>query len=232
MKNIIFIIIKIDFNNIKVYKFVILLKMKIKIKFLHQDDTGITLVLNDFYTKKSYNFKEDSGIDLVFPENIIVKSGETKLIGLGIACEPEFHSGYYIYARSSISKTPLRLANNVGIIDMNYRGELKVAVDNIKDYDYEIKAGDRLFQICTPNLQPIQFTIVPELNITDRGDGGFGSTNKEKLIKIEWPESQRIMEHPDAQLVEDPCTSCTYMIPESVWNEYKDRYYGESHLSL
>ena len=151
--------------------------MNLKLKILPQDNASMNL-LYDFYLKKSYNFKDDSGMDLVFPKTLTIKSGETQIIGLGVACQPDFDSGYYIYARSSIYKTPLRLANNVGIIDMNYRGELKVAVDNIKDYDYEIKEGERLFQICAPDLKPIQITLVEELDETDRGIGGFGSTNK------------------------------------------------------
>jgi dUTP pyrophosphatase len=119
----------------------------------------------------------DSGLDIVFPKDVTIKSGETVRIKLGIACEPLEKSGYYLYPRSSISKTPLRLSNSVGIIDNSYRGELMVSVDNIK-HDYTIKAGERLFQLCAPDLGPIEFTIVDELTETVRGEGGFGSTGK------------------------------------------------------
>ena len=55
---------------------------------------------------------------------------------------------YYLYPRSSISKTPLRLCNSVGIIDAGYRGNIMAFVDNI-DEDYDL--GTRLFQLCDPN---------------------------------------------------------------------------------
>lgn len=91
---------------------------------------------------------------------------------------------FYLYARSSIGKTPLRLANNVGIIDSGYRGEIGAYVDNIHsspDFNskYTIAAYTRLFQICDPNLEPIKVEIVEkesDLGKTVRGSGGFGST--------------------------------------------------------
>ena len=148
--------------------------MSLKLKICSNENKE---VLYSFYNVNNHNFKEDSGFDLIFPDNILIKAGETKLIGLGISCQPDFNNGYYLYPRSSIYKTPLRLANSIGLIDSNYRGELKVALDNIKNYDYEIKAGDRLFQLCAYNLLPMQITIVEELDSTERGSGGFGSTN-------------------------------------------------------
>ena len=86
---------------------------------------------------------------------------------------------YYMYPRSSMgSRTPLRLSNSVGIIDAGYRGNLCAYVDNIKTQPYTINSGDRLFQICSPNLEAIQFSIVNQLSDTQRGDGGFGSTGR------------------------------------------------------
>lgn len=137
---------------------------------------------------------ESSGLDIIMPENITIpaKSYGFK-IKLGIACEPikiynmdgnnepgykTARCGYYLYPRSSLSKTPLRLANSVGIIDSSYRGEIMAAVDNISEEDFEIKQGERLFQLCSPTLEPINFIIADELTETDRGEGGFGSTGK------------------------------------------------------
>ena len=125
----------------------------------------------------------DSGIDLFSPETITVKPGETVKINLQIKCEAlndsmDSYVSYYLYPRSSISKTPLRMANSVGIIDSGYRGNLMVAVDNISDESYTIEAGQRLFQICSPTLDSISFDIVNQLTETSRGSGGFGSTNQ------------------------------------------------------
>ena len=84
---------------------------------------------------------------------------------------------YYIYPRSSISKTPLRLANCVGIIDSGYRGEMGVVFDNIHDEIIEIEPYSRLIQACTPDLVPFGVKIVDaDFDKTERGAGGFGST--------------------------------------------------------
>ena len=85
---------------------------------------------------------------------------------------------FCVYARSSIYKTPFRLANNVGIIDSGYRGNLKAAFDNVTDGRAVLTPYTRLLQICMPNLVPFQIEIVDELDNTSRGAGGFGSTGK------------------------------------------------------
>ena len=75
------------------------------------------------------------------------------------------------------AKTPLRLANSVGIIDAGYRGTLKAIVDNIdRENGIVIPKGTRLFQICSPTLQPITYEVVDSLSETSRGEGGLGST--------------------------------------------------------
>lgn len=100
--------------------------------------------------------------------------------------------GFYLYPRSSISKTRMRLANSVGIIDSGYRGDLIAAVDTIgffgstdiwhiwKETLSPIKKYDRYFQVCAPDLSPFLVHIVDaehELSPpTNRGSGGFGST--------------------------------------------------------
>jgi dUTP pyrophosphatase len=89
------------------------------------------------------------------------------------ACEPV---GYWLLPRSSISKTPLRMSNSVGLVDSGYTGELMAVVDNVSDIDYTISAGTRLFQIASATLVPIQFALVSDLRVTTRGSGGFGST--------------------------------------------------------
>ncbi len=100
--------------------------------------------------------------------------------------------GFYLYPRSSISKTRMRLANSVGIIDAGYRGDLIAAVDTIglfgstdiwhiwKETLSPIKKYDRYFQVCAPDLSPFLVHIVErdeDLSPpTTRGHGGFGST--------------------------------------------------------
>ena len=152
------------------------------------------LPLNDdvksMYENHSTFHEGDAGLDLFCPEDIVVKAGETVIIDLKIQCQAfikdiykfldncscKYYSSYYLYPRSSISKTPLRMANSVGIIDAGYRGNIMMPVDNIKNEDYTIKKGDRLCQICSPSLTPIKFNLTTELTTTSRGTDGIGST--------------------------------------------------------
>ena len=106
-----------------------------------------------------------------------IGSTTTTWIKTGIPC------GYYMYPRSSLSKTPLRLANSVGIIDSGYRGHLIGMFDSIreKEEEYEVPEYTRLLQVCAPNLMPILVNIVDSEEQlgekTKRGGGGFGSTS-------------------------------------------------------
>ena len=90
---------------------------------------------------------------------------------------------YWMLPRSSISKTPMILANSVGLIDAGYRGEIIAAVHNLSDAtlaDFKINAGDRYFQLSSPDLLPWdRVMVVDEIpgGPTLRGEGGFGSTN-------------------------------------------------------
>jgi len=124
-------------------------------------------------------YASDSGFDLYVPADITVQPGETATIDHAVICEPKFAGGYYLYPRSSISKTPLRLANSVGIIDNGYRGSIMAKVDNRSAEPFTIKRGERLFQLCHPSLLPLTVRIVESASKnTERGAGGFGSTTK------------------------------------------------------
>ena len=116
--------------------------------------------------------------DLYALEDVCFSSGETKKIKLGISCEAKDGRAYYLFPRSSISKTPLRLSNSIGLIDGGYRGEIMALCDNIKNFDYTVEKGDRLFQLVAADSSPISYTLVDNLSDTTRGTGGFGSTGK------------------------------------------------------
>ena len=99
-----------------------------------------------------------------------------------------YSSGYYVYPRSSISKTPLMLANHVGIIDSGYRGNLIAALRKLptdQKSTYTVEKHTRLFQICHSSLCPVFVVLVPEseLNSSERGEGGFGSTGITGIAK-------------------------------------------------
>jgi len=135
------------------------------------------------YSNHEQYHEGDSGLDVFFPEEVRIQPRETKIIDLHIRCEAVSlndntkYLSYYLYPRSSISKTPLRMSNSVGIIDAGYRGTLKVSVDNISEDPYYIQKGQRLFQICSPTLDPLWFQLCDDVSETSRGEGGFGSTD-------------------------------------------------------
>ena len=141
----------------------------------------------------------DAGFDVFLPKNN--DTGGTKFfknkinkVDFKVKCCAQiftnnftlYYSPFYTYARSSISKTPLRLANNQGIIDAGYRGPLIGMFDciysenNNLECDYYTDEYSRLIQICAPGLIPIFVKIVNSFEelgpSTSRGAGGFGST--------------------------------------------------------
>ena len=133
---------------------------------------------NKMYSSHGHFHDGDAGLDLYILKDTVVDAGETKLIKLGICCEPVDGKAYYLFPRSSISKTPLRMSNSIGLIDGGYRGEIMASCDNIKDFDFTIKEGQRLFQLVAIDSSPISYKVVKELSDTTRGTGGFGSTGK------------------------------------------------------
>eukprot|EP00389_Voromonas_pontica_P009666 GDKH01014682.1.p1 GENE.GDKH01014682.1~~GDKH01014682.1.p1 ORF type:complete len:175 (+),score=35.51 GDKH01014682.1:140-664(+) len=140
------------------------------------------------YANHGHHHAGDSGLDLFCIGSQTIKAGETAFIPLGIhtsAWNGDKNVSWLLMARSSICKTPLRLSNSVGLIDAGYRGEVKMAVDNIKNFDYTVNEGDRLCQAVAFNGEGITFELVEELNETTRGEGGFGSTENVKPTNAE-----------------------------------------------
>ena len=137
--------------------------------------------VSSYYKDRNTTYDGDAGMDLYCPHQLIIEPNETLLIKMGIACEMTdeyLPVSFMLVPRSSISKTPLRMSNSIGIIDSGYRGEIMASVDNISNEDYMITPGQRLFQIVHPTLYPFNTDVVNELSETERGDGGFGSTGK------------------------------------------------------
>lgn len=159
----------------------------------------------------------DAGFDLYLPKNSDTFDGSTRFLSnqrdfvnfltnkvdFKIKCCAKIYNvvdsynidsyftPFYTYARSSLSKTPLRLGNNQGIIDAGYRGNLIGMFDCIRshnpnesgffsDFDFTMEKYTRILQICAPGLIPIYVNVVDNINelgpSTSRGVGGFGST--------------------------------------------------------
>lgn len=110
---------------------------------------------------------------------IIVPAHTTIKVGTGIAIELPYMTFGGIFARSGLAtKQGLRPANCTGVVDSDYRGEVIVAVHNDTDLDQIIQPGDRIAQLVVLPYLPISFVEVDELNTTERGENGFGSTGK------------------------------------------------------
>ena len=132
----------------------------------------------DLYENHGHFHDGDAGLDLFVIDSLTVEPGETAIIKSYIACENTQGNSYFLMPRSSISKTPLRQCNSVGLIDGSYRGEIMAAVDNVKNEPYTVEPGQRLFQLVAMDGSPIHIELVSTLTETGRGEGGFGSTGK------------------------------------------------------
>ena len=129
----------------------------------------------------------NAGFDLYFPKTMVFDSVSSTMASMDVKCEMEIYneienkwhsSGYYMYPRSSISKTPLMLANGTGIIDSGYRGNLIGAFRNLSNQPFAVEKHTRLLQVCSPDLRPIVVHVVDPsfFDETSRKEGGFGST--------------------------------------------------------
>ena len=158
------------------------------------------------YQQFSSHHGGDSGVDLFSLDLENVQQFNVGTVDFKVQCEmidltDNTFTSYYLYPRSSLSKTSFQLANSVGIIDAGYRGNLMAKVrcfpdsntrleklyqqhskyDNMYDPGFvnvsSLKKGC-WFQIVSPDMKPIKVNVVSELSTTTRGDGGFGSTTK------------------------------------------------------
>ena len=120
-----------------------------------------------------------AGYDLFSCDATVILPGKSYMITTGIAMEiPNGYVGL-VFARSGLAtKQGLRPANCVGVIDSDYRGEIKVCLYNDSSDAREVNFGDRIAQIVIlPYIYP-NLELVETLSDTERGDGGFGSTGK------------------------------------------------------
>lgn len=125
----------------------------------------------------------NSGFDIFVPEATVIVPDTIGKIDFKIKMEMLDRANrgcaFFMYPRSSISKTPLNLANQTGIIDAGYRGNLIGAFRNLSHTPFPVEQNTRLVQLCHPSLCPFMVTLVEsedDLSITARGEGGFGST--------------------------------------------------------
>ena len=122
-----------------------------------------------------------SGLDLVacIENKIVIKSGEKSLVPTGIAVSiPEGYE-FQVRPRSGLAvKKSISVLNTPGTIDSDYRGEIKVILVNFGDVPFEITNGLRIAQMILCPIVKATLEEVDNLESTERGTGGFGSTGK------------------------------------------------------
>lgn len=135
-----------------------------------------------------------AGYDLYAREDATIYSTDTSALfgfsptALGLATIATFDTGVslelpnnliaMVYARSGLGTKGISLANGVGIIDSDYRGPIKVVLQNNSASPYTVRSGDRIAQLVITERFQANFEVVDELDSTERGEGGFGHSGK------------------------------------------------------
>ena len=135
--------------------------------------------LNENAIIPTYGTEFAAGADLYacMDEAVTINPGETSFIKTGLAMEVPVGYAGLIYARSGLAcKKGLAPANKVGVIDSDYRGELKVGLVNISDKPFTVSNGERIAQLVIAPVIVPEVVEVNELDETERAAGGFGST--------------------------------------------------------
>lgn len=111
---------------------------------------------------------------------VTLAAGERQLIPTGIAIAlPSAEYVALVFARSGLGiKHGIALSNGVGVIDSDYRGEIRVGLTNLSDTPYTVQPGDRIAQLAVMPVVQAELERVDSLDDTGRGTGGFGSTGK------------------------------------------------------
>ena len=123
-------------------------------------------------------YNGDAGVDLRSVERIVLKPQERAMVATGLAIAlPEGYAGFVLPRSGLAAKHGISIVNAPGLIDSNYRGELKVILLNTDpDNSFTIEIGDRIAQLIVMRVPTINFEQVEELTESQRGESGFGSS--------------------------------------------------------
>lgn len=142
--------------------------MKMKIKKLHQDAVI-----------PSYQSQGAAGFDFHAIEDLVLKPGQRGLVGTGLAVAIEKNYELQVRPRSGLAlKHGISLVNTPGTIDSDYRGEVKIILINHGQEDFTITKGERIAQGVINEIYQAKIEVVKDLDSTERGENGFGSTGR------------------------------------------------------
>lgn len=135
--------------------------------------------LQNFVSMPEYKTAGASAMDLVaaIENDVIIPSGEIRMIPTGIAIELPHNTEAQVRSRSGLAiKSGIAVVNGIGTIDEDYRGEICVGLINHSKVDFKISRGDRIAQMAIMEVLKPTITIADDLSDTKRASGGFGST--------------------------------------------------------
>ncbi len=155
--------------------------MKLHVRFLHEEAENL------YGGMLSYATEESAGLDLracLSQACLVIPAGERLLVPSGIAIQPEPSCpeekvAGFIYARSGLgAKHGITIAQGVGVIDSDYRGEIMIMLLNTATQSYTLQKGERVAQLIFQPIKRAQIQICQSLTASTRGNGGFGHTGK------------------------------------------------------
>ena len=132
----------------------------------------------------AYATAHAAGMDVVAAEDVTLAPGMRHAVATGFAIAIPAGFEVQVRPRSGLAlKHGITCLNTPGTIDADYRGEVKVILANLGGEPFEVRRGERIAQLVPAAVQQARFAEVAELDETARGEGGFGSTGREALVK-------------------------------------------------
>lgn len=138
--------------------------MTLRIKKLHPEAT-----------LPKYALPNDAGMDIFSNETTVINSGERKLISTGISMAIPAGFVGLVWDKSGIASKH-GIKTMAGVIDSGYRGEVKILVHNLSDSSFQVEKGSKIAQLLIQPVHQLEIKEVEELDSTERGADGFGST--------------------------------------------------------
>ena len=145
---------------------------------MHQAVAVPVKKLDDSLDMPAYAYEGDAGLDLRATEDAVLQPFERKLVSCGIAIAiPQGYAGFVVPRSGLAAKHGISIVNAPGLIDSNYRGEIKAILVNLDPHNpFEINHGDRIAQLVIMATPAVTLMASSELSDTERGTGGFGSS--------------------------------------------------------